>query len=61
MGGAAIFSLFQQKNFIPNQVWDAELHVPLGEMPLLELLNCMGIRHHCLFLEVTDETVASLR
>ena len=37
------------------------LHVPLGEMPFLELLNCMGIRHHGLFLEVTDETVASPR
>lgn len=36
-------------------------HVPLGEMPLLELLNCMGIRQHGLFFEVTDETVASLR
>ena len=37
------------------------LHIPLGEMPFLELLDCMGIRHHGLFFEVTDETVASLR
>jgi len=37
------------------------LRVPLGETPLqvLELLHCMWICHHGLFLEVTDETVTS--
>jgi len=37
------------------------LHIPLREMPLqvLELLHCMWICHHGLFLEVTDKTVTS--
>jgi hypothetical protein len=33
--------------------------VPYGEMAPFELLDCVRIRHHGLFFEVTDETVAS--
>jgi hypothetical protein len=36
----------------------ATYYVPLGEMPPLELLNCMRIRPHGFLFEVADETVA---
>jgi len=60
-----LLPVFNKKNclfFSPNRVLGpTSCYVPLGETALLELFNCMRIRQHGLFLEVTDETVAGPR